>query len=108
MEWHRAGEPGNTWDLMISVIETDPPWGPVARALNGDDWVWYIPGYNNLQTLVETSVLAMYQRANKKPTNFKRAVRPWEKKERKLKAAVMPAAEFEDFFKSRFQPTEIE
>lgn len=61
-----------------------------------------------MQTLTEATVLSLYQRAHKKATDFKRALRPWEKKERKLKAAVMPTTEFEDFFKSRFQPTETE
>lgn len=53
-------------------------------------------------------MLALYQRAGKKPHDFKRAKRPWEVKERKLKAAATPIGEFEQFFQSRFNTEETE
>lgn len=105
LEWNRAGEPGNTWDLMVAVCATEPPWGPINRAQAGDDWVWYLPGFDNLQTLTEATVLSLYQRARKKATGFKRAKRPWEKVKRKLKASAMPIEAFDEFFKSRFAET---
>lgn len=106
LEWRRAGELGNTWDLMVAVCATEPPWGPINRAQAGDDWVWYLPGFDSLQTLTEATVLSLYQRAHKKATDFKRAKRPWEKVKRKLKAAVMPIEQFDDFFKSRFSQSD--
>lgn len=102
MEWHRAGEPGNTWDLMVAVIETEPPWGPVNRAEAGQDWIWYLPGFETLQTIAEGTVLSLYQRAHKKATDFKRVKRPWEIVKRKLEGAVMPIEQFDEFFASRF------
>lgn len=104
--FERAGEPGNEWSLIDAVLSTDPPWGPVSRAINGDKWVWYLPGFDQLQSLVESSALAMYQRAQKKPTGFKRARRPWDEKTKKLAAKVMPTKAFDDFFASRFTSDE--
>lgn len=108
LDWNRAGQPGHTWDLIQAVVESEPPWGPINRAVHGENWIWYLPGFDNLQTVMEGTVLALYQRAGKKATDFKRAKRPWEVKERKLKAVATPIGEFEQFFQSRFSTEETE
>ena len=91
-----------SWTDVHAVLSQDAPWGPVARADKGKDWVWYLPGFDQLVAVFEAIKEGNYIAARKDPKKFKRARRPWDKGVRKLAAKVMPIKQFDEFFASRF------
>lgn len=76
-----AGKRRNTWGDILAVIYTEPPGGPISRAQDPEDWKWYLPGYDQLQTITEqlatANVLHGNQSGAKKSELPERAPRPW-------------------------------
>lgn len=102
LRWSDIGEDRHTtWREVLAVVETEPPWGPISRVKDSKEWVWYIPGYNELVTLLEQTILAGYQRAGKKANGFKPARRPWDKKRRRIATNVLPIEKMDKFLNSR-------
>lgn len=79
IRWRSVGEdPTTTWDDVVAILETDPPWGTVTRAILGSDWIWAIPGYNELVSLIELTAIGNVQRGNQsgaKRSDFPKKVR---------------------------------
>lgn len=94
---------GGYWNDVVAVLETEPPWGPLHRAHEPENWFWYVPGFDDLVNISEMVTVANGQRANVKKSQMpKRRERPWDKRKRKLKAAVLPIKTVADDFASRF------
>lgn len=79
LRWRNIGiRPDTTWADVIAVLETEPPWGVVTRAILGSDWVWALPGYNELVTLAELTAAGNVQRGNQsgaKRSDFPKRIR---------------------------------
>lgn len=63
IQWHNIGDT-HTWDEVISVLTCAPPWGPIQRAMNPNTWIWGVPGYDELVTIVELLATGNVQRGN--------------------------------------------
>lgn len=63
IQWHSIGET-HTWDEVISVLTCSPPWGAIQRAMNPKTWIWGVPGYDELVTVVELLATGNVQRGN--------------------------------------------
>lgn len=89
LRWDDAGKKRNTWSDILAVIHTEPPGGPIQRSQNPEDWMWYTPYYDHLQTLVElmatNTTLTGNQSGAKKSDMPKRAPRPWDEKDQDVK-----------------------
>lgn len=72
-------------------MESEPPWGPISRAREPEDWYWWVPGYDELRRVMELLAVANAQRGGAKRHEMPEpATRPWEKK--KLNAVEVPTA----------------
>lgn len=84
----------------MAVIHTEPTDGPIHRAENPEDWVWYTPHFNHLQTIVEVlmtgNVLQGNQSGAKSSQLPERAKRPWDKSQ---------SQEVKEF---KFEPTPLD
>lgn len=84
IRWCELGE-GCTWDEAIAVLSCAPAWGPLQRAMNPQNWIWGIPGYDEIVTVVELLATGNVQRGNAsgaKRSDFpKRIRRPYEERE---------------------------
>ena len=82
--WSQIGE-RHTWEEVISILTCAPPWGPLHRALNPKEWVWGIPGYDELVAIAELINVGNVQRGNAsgaKRSDFpKRVRRPYDDRE---------------------------
>lgn len=98
---------GGYWDDAIAAIETEPPWGPVHRAEKPDEWVWYVPGYDEILRLVELTNIANIQRGNQSQAErsaFPKFIkRPWDKAKqvKKIATTKMKTEEFWQWFQTR-------
>lgn len=85
IRWREVGDEYD-WGEAIAVLDSEPPWGPLSRARNPKTWVWYLPGFDQLQSAVELLQIGNVQRGNASQTpksKFpKRMRRPWDKRER--------------------------
>lgn len=66
------------WGDVAAAVYTEPPWGPINRAILGNDWLWSLPGYNELVTVVELLATGNVQRGNQsgaKRSDFPNRVR---------------------------------
>lgn len=83
LRWDEAGKKRNTWGDIIAVIEAEPADGPIHRATEPKNWVWYTPHFDQLQTLTELiarlSVLVGNQSGAKERDLPERVKRPWDK-----------------------------
>lgn len=78
------------WRALVEAIENEPPWGPLHRAREPRDWKWYVPGYDELVTLMELTRMGNVQRGGGKKQDLpKRIPRPWDKTEKQLTATVV-------------------
>lgn len=84
IRWDSIGEV-HTWDEVISLLSCAPPWGPLSRALNPKEWVWSLPGYDELVTMLELLATGNVQRGNAsgaKRSDFpKRIKRPYDERD---------------------------
>lgn len=97
LEWPRTDAEFVDWEPLIAAVETEPMDGPIHRAKNPKDWVWYVPGYNEQMMLVELTAVANWQRAGGKGQRPKPAKRPWDKKNTQRKITPGKASETEGF-----------
>lgn len=86
IKWsHVGGENPHDWGDVAAVVYTEPPWGPINRSILGDKWLWSLPGYDELVTLVELIATGNVQRGNQsgaKRSDFpKRVQRPGDERE---------------------------
>lgn len=103
LRWDEAGRKRNTWGDIIAVIESEPADGPIHRASKPEEWVWYTPHFDQLQTLTELiarlSVLVGNQSGAKERDLPERAKRPWDKddKAETLVGDQMSLSDLDDF-----------
>lgn len=91
------------WADALAAVETEPPWGPLHRAREPKNWFWYIPGFDDLVNISEMVTVANAQRSGMKRSQMpRRRERPWDKKSRKIEAAVLPIEKVAGDFASRF------
>lgn len=85
IRWRYIGEDEFDWDDVVAVINTEPAWGPINRAILANDWAWALPGYNELVLLSELLSVGNVQRGNQsgaKRSDFPdRVRRPWDNRE---------------------------
>lgn len=106
LDWDAPRTGRSNWANICATIETDPPWGVLARTIEPETWFWYLPGFEGIQTTKEATLVGNLQRGGEKHKlrEFKPAPRPWdeENKKKKLGTKVMPADEAIADFQSRF------
>lgn len=84
IRWSDIGETF-LWDEAIAVLTCAPPWGPLSQALNPKDWVWGIPGFDQVVLISELLATGNVQRGNQsgaRRSDFpERTRRPYDERE---------------------------
>lgn len=99
------------WNDVIVALDSEPPWGPIHRTRDPKNWLWGLPGYDEIITLVELIATGNVQRGNQsnaKKSDFpKRITRPWDERstvnERKLGATQVPLEEMDRMLDARME-----
>lgn len=105
LRWDEAGKKRNTWGDILAVIESEPPDGPIHRASDPKEWIWYTPHFNQIQTISELiatlTVLIGNMSGAKERDMPERAKRPWDKDDNTdvLSGDQMSLADLDDFAK---------
>lgn len=102
LRFYHAGEEGNDWNDINSVIATLPFDSPLARQQNPDTWFWYNPMYDFVVGVYENTRIANLTRRLrkfKKSDLPRRITRPWdiEKTEKKIGTVKMSLDRMNEF-----------
>lgn len=108
LRWSEVGYSCD-WQDIISALESEPPWGPIHRAKEPKNWLWGLPGYDELVSLLEMTAAGNVQRGNQsgaKKSEFpKRIRRPWDERdtvnERKLGGTKVSLEEMDRLLEER-------